>query len=468
MDIKLYNTLTRAKEIFKPITPGHAGLYTCGPTVYDYAHIGNLRTYVFEDILKRVLRFSGLTVKHVMNVTDVGHLTSDADEGEDKMALGAQREGKTVWEIAAFYAEAFKKDLDALRILPPTTWCKATDHISEQLDLVRILMEKGYGYRGADGLYFDTSKFPNYGALARKDVEGQIAGARVEDKAGKRHPSDFALWKFSPLDRRRLMEWDSPYGKGFPGWHLECSAMSCKYLGKHFDIHCGGIDHISVHHTNEIAQSEAAYGISPWVNWWMHGEFLVMDKAKMSKSSGEFLTLARLKEKGYSPLDYRYLFLGAHYRMPLAFSLESLDQAKAGRANLMDKISGLPAAAPAARTGAVGHVYWTRFWSCLEDDLNAPRALAVLWDLAKDKTLDPGLKAGLLGLMDDCLGLDLLKPEEKKAEAPLTPQEQALLGSRKAARAAKQWAESDRLRDELLKMGVVVEDTKDGMKWKRK
>ncbi len=468
MSLKFFNTRTRETEPFEPIEPGKVGLYTCGPTVYHFAHIGNLRTYLFEDLLRRALSMAGYKVKHVMNITDVGHLTSDADEGEDKMEAGAAREGRDVWEIAGFYAKAFQEDLKALRVMPPTLWCKATDHIPEQVELVRTLWDKGFAYAAEDGVYYDVSRFPRYGDFARKDLQGQEAGARVALPGGKRNREDFALWKFSPRDKRRLMEWDSPWGRGFPGWHLECSAMSLKYLGDHFDIHCGGVDHIPVHHTNEIAQTEAATGRSPWVNVWMHGEFLVVDKGKMSKSSGEFLTLSAVVEKGYSPLDYRYLCLGAHYRAPLAFRFESLDQARAGRRNLMEKLKGLDQVRALPVAEAKKLPSWTRFWECVEDDLNAPRALAQVWELAKDRDMDPAQKAGLLKLMDHCLGLDLLLPEPEKEQAPLSPAEQDLLDGRAAAKAARDFARADALRRELESRGILLKDTPQGTQWSRK
>ena len=270
--IRLYDTYTRSLREFSPLNPPEVGLYTCGPTVYDFAHIGNLRTYLFEDILRRTLEFNGLQVKHVMNITDVGHLVSDADTGEDKMEKGSRRMGKTAWELAEIYTQEFKKDLSRLNILEPLIWCRATDHIAEQIDFIRCIEDKGFTYRTADGIYFDTSRLPDYGTLGRLDIEGLQAGARIE-MGEKRSPTDFALWKFSPTDQQRQMEWDSPWGVGFPGWHIECSAMSAKYLGSFFDIHCGGEDHISVHHTNEIAQTEACYG-TRLANFWLHGYFL--------------------------------------------------------------------------------------------------------------------------------------------------------------------------------------------------
>ncbi len=315
MTLQLFDTYTRRLRDFEPLHPPQVGLYTCGPTVYDYAHIGNLRTYVFEDILRRVLDFNGYAVKHVMNITDVGHLVSDADTGDDKMEKGSQRTGKSAWAIAQLYTAAFRGDLRRLNIVEPTIWCKATDHIPEQIDLIRCIETKGYTYRTSDGIYFDTSKLSDYGYLARLDVAGLQAGARI-DLGEKRHVTDFALWKFSPSDQKRQMEWDSPWGLGFPGWHIECSAMSTKYLGVFFDIHCGGEDHISVHHPNEIAQTQACYG-THLANFWLHGYFLQLDDAKMAKSAGDFLRLQTLIDRGYDPVAYRWFCLNAHYRAKL-------------------------------------------------------------------------------------------------------------------------------------------------------
>ena len=319
MSLRLYDTFTRNLREFVPLQSPEVGLYTCGPTVYDYAHIGNLRTYIFEDILRRTLEFNGYTVKHVMNITDVGHLVSDADEGEDKMEKGARRTGKSAWEIAQFYTLAFQEDLKRLNIQSPHIWCRATDHIQEQIEFILCIENRGYTYRTSDGVYFDTSKMSNYGYMARLDIEGLQAGARI-DLGEKRSPTDFALWKFSPSGQKRQMEWESPWGTGFPGWHIECSAMSAKYLGSFFDIHCGGEDHIPVHHTNEIAQTEACFG-TRLANFWMHGYFLQLDEASMSKSSGEFLRLQVLIDRGYDPLAYRFFNLSAHYRAKLNFYL---------------------------------------------------------------------------------------------------------------------------------------------------
>jgi cysteinyl-tRNA synthetase len=306
MALRLHNSLTRTKEDFVPIAPPQVGLYTCGPTVYNYQHVGNYRTYIFEDLLVRTLKLLGFRTKRVLNITDVGHLTSQGDEGEDKMEVGAAREGKTAWQIAQFYTDAFLADWKSLRLSDADVLCKATDHIPEQIALVERLDKKGLVYKTADGLYYDTSKLPDYGKLMSKEhLEGLKSGARVEANPEKRNISDFALWKFAPKDSKRQMEWDSPWGRGFPGWHIECSAMAMKYLGETFDIHCGGVDHIPIHHTNEIAQTEGATG-KPFVHFWLHAEFLLMNNAKMAKSSGGFVKLADLAAHGLSPLDYKY------------------------------------------------------------------------------------------------------------------------------------------------------------------
>ncbi len=325
MSLNLFDTYSRSMREFIPLKPGEVGLYTCGPTVYDYAHIGNLRTYIFEDVLRRVLEFNGYHVKHVMNITDVGHLVSDADTGEDRMEKGSRRTGMTAWDIAELYTNEFKQDMHRLNIQEPSVWCKATDHIQDQIDLIRCIQENGFTYPTSDGIYFDTSKLSDYGHLARKDIEGLQAGARIE-MGEKRNPTDFALWKFSPAGQNRQMEWDSPWGVGFPGWHIECSAMSAKYLGDFFDIHCGGEDHISVHHTNEIAQTQACYG-TRLANFWMHGYFLQIDESRMGKSVGNFLRVQTLMERGYDPLAWRYFCLNANYRAKLNFSWEGVEGA---------------------------------------------------------------------------------------------------------------------------------------------
>jgi len=342
MDLTLYNTLTRRREKFVPLTKGKAGLYTCGPTVYNYAHIGNLRSYIFEDLLKRVLIWNGYNVKHVMNITDVGHLTSDADVGEDKMLLAALREKKSVWKIAEYYTKSFKKDMKKLNILPPDIWSKATDHIPEQIELIQTLEKKGFTYIAGGNVYFNTSKLNDYGKLAQLKLDAEMQ-ARIKDDKNKKNPHDFVLWFTKSKFEAQEMKWHSPWGKeGYPGWHLECSAMAMKYLGKQFDIHCGGIDHVPVHHTNEIAQSEAATGKKPWVKYWLHNEFLVLSQGeKMAKSGGNFITLSTLEEKGFHPLDYRYFCLGTHYRKPLMFSYEALEGARSTTKKLVEKVLDL-------------------------------------------------------------------------------------------------------------------------------
>lgn len=436
-----------------PINDLKVGLYTCGPTVYNYAHIGNLRTYVFEDILRRVLEYNGYDVYHVMNITDVGHLTDDADDGEDKMEKGARREGKTAWDIAKYYTNAFQKDIAELNILPPHLWCKATDHIPEQIEMVRTLTEKGFTYETEDGIYFDTTKLPDYGRLAQLDRQKLKAGARV-GIGSKKNEHDFALWKFTQADEKRQMEWDAFGKQGFPGWHIECSAMASKYLGGQFDIHCGGVDHISVHHTNEIAQSEAALGVSPWVRYWMHGEFLLVDEGRMGKSEGNFITLSTLEERGFSPLDYRYFLLQTHYRKQLTFSWSALEAAKNGREHLRNIIAQWDEPSGGCKE------YEQRFSELVNDDLNIPEALALLWELAKSDFPSADKKASALKF-DRILGLGL---DEGASRLDVPEAVQTLMSEREQARLAKNWAESDRLRDEIAKHDFIVEDTDAGQK----
>ena len=467
--LRLYNTLTRSVDEFRPLAEGKVGLYTCGPTVYNYAHIGNLRTYVFEDVLRRGLQWCGYEVKHVMNVTDVGHLVSDADEGEDKMVLGARREGKTVWQIAEFYWDAFRRDLQRLNIIEPDVWCRATEHIDEQIDLVRKLEEKGFTYVIDDGVYFDTSKLSDYGKLARLDVEGLQAGARIEMAAGKKNPTDFALWKFSPTDRQRLMEWDSPWGVGFPGWHIECAAMAIRYLGERLDIHCGGIDHVAVHHTNEIAQAESALG-HPWVNWWMHGEFLTFpkgddeDAARMSKSSGEFLTLDVLVDRGHDPLAYRYFLLNAHYRQQLAFTWGGLEAAGIALARLRRAVLDLRPHYRGDERPIDNRM--DEFRQAVEDDLNMPRALAAMWGTLKQTDADEGSTYGTLLAMDEVLGFGFAEMEEE-ALTISEDEVQQLIDERAAAREQKDYARADEIREKLKQMGIVLEDTPERTVWRR-
>ncbi|MEK7644169.1 MAG: cysteine--tRNA ligase [Patescibacteria group bacterium] len=446
--MKIFNTLTRSIEEFTPINPPNVGLYTCGPTVYNYAHIGNLRTYVFEDILKRVLIHNGYEVRHIMNITDVGHLTDDADEGEDKMEAGAVREGKTAGEIADFYTRAFQDNLADLNILPPTFYCKATDNISEQIKFVQALHDRGFTYETTDGIYFDTTKLPDYGKLANLDKQDLDAGHRVE--VGEKHNlHDFALWKFSPAGQRRQMEW-AAFGKmGFPGWHIECSAMSMKYLGEQFDIHCGGVDHIPVHHTNEIAQSEALTGKKPWVKYWLHGEFLLSGADKMAKSADNFLTLQVLKDAGINPIAYRYYLLQSHYRKQIGFSWQALEAAKKGLDNLREQIQKIP---DVIKTGTETK---EKFHNAINNDLNTPEALAVIWTAIKNDKLSKNDVAEF----DKILGLDLIKTAMPTI---LTEEVSGLLELRLNARKKQDWTESDRLRDLIDSLGYTVKDLPDG------
>lgn len=459
--MKLYNTATRRKDEFIPQNIKNVTMYCCGPTVYNFAHIGNLRTYIFEDLLSRTIRLH-YPLTHVMNVTDVGHLVSDADDGEDKMELGAAREGKTAWEIAKFYEEKFWQDYDSLHCTRPTIVSRATAHIAEMIALVKTLEEKGYTYRTSDGIYYDTSKFDRYDALVgHARITGLQGGARVEMSDEKKNPTDFALWKFSPKDKKRQMEWDSPWGVGFPGWHIECSAMAMKYLGSTLDIHCGGIDHVTIHHTNEIAQSEAATG-QKYVNYWVHGEFLILRSGKMSKSGGTFVTVDVLKEKGYDPLAYRYLCLGAHYRTQLEFSYESMDSAAKSLKNLRALACQIKEQAGAACEDEQVSAWKEKFTAAMEDDLNAPKALALTWEAVRCNDLSAAEKLAFLEFADTILALDLFAKPTAKEALQIPTEVQALLDQRAAARQAKDWKKSDELRDALAKAGYQVKDTPKG------
>ncbi|MFA5024439.1 MAG: cysteine--tRNA ligase [Patescibacteria group bacterium] len=459
----LYNTLTRQKEEFKPIEPGQVGLYTCGLTVYNFAHIGNLRTYLFEDFLKRVLKYNGYQIKHVMNITDVGHLTGDMDMGEDKMEKGAAREGKSAWEISEFYTQAFKNDLALLNIEEPNIWCKATDNIPEQIELIKILEQKGFTYKTSDGIYFDTSKIKDYNKLSHLPLEDLKEGARVEKNPEKKNPTDFALWKFSPVGAKRQMEWESPWGVGFPGWHIECSAMSLKYLADQLDIHCGGIDHINIHHTNEIAQSEAATG-KKFFNYWMHGVFLnIKGGQKMGKSKDNFLTLENAFVKpGLNPLAYRFAALQVHYRKPMEYSEAGLKQAEDGLNSLLNQVAAL-----GDKKGEVAVEFKEKFLAAINDDLNLPQALAVIAAVLKAK-LSPADKLVTILDFDKVFGLRLdLAAAAVKKELTLVdlPQDvQALIKARESARQAKHWEEADRLRGIIKEKGYLVEDIKTGFK----
>lgn len=457
MELRLYDTYTRSLRLFEPLHSPEVGMYACGPTVYDFAHIGNLRTYIFEDILKRVLKFNHYRVKHVMNITDVGHLVSDADTGEDKMEKGARRTGKSAWEIAEYYADAFVQDLKRLNILEPDIWCRATDHIQDQIAMIRCIEDHGFTYRTSDGIYFDTSRLDEYGKLGLLDIEGLQAGSRI-DMGEKRHPTDFALWKFSPSDQKRQMEWNSPWGKGFPGWHIECSAMSARYLGEFFDIHCGGEDHITVHHTNEIAQTQACYGTN-LANFWMHGYFLQIDEAKMAKSAGEFLRVQSLIDRNYDPLAYRFFCLSAHYRAKLNFTWEGLDGASVSLDRLRNMVYewGEP--------GSVDEEYVEQFTRQINDDLNMPRALAVTWELARS-ALPASTKKATILVFDQVFGLRL--GEWTPTEEIIPDEIMALVEQRSLTRKEKRWADADGLRQQVLQAGYEIEDTPQGPHVKKK
>lgn len=448
MSLRLFNTLTRKKEIFRPARGKLVRFYACGPTVYQRAHIGNLRTYINEDILKRVLMLSGYRVKHVMNITDVGHLESDADTGEDKIEKEARRQRKSAWDIAREYEAVFKKDLESLNILPPDIFPRATEHISEQIKLIQRLEQRGFTYQTSDGIYFNTSRFKKYGALVKEKLKGLRAGARI--KLGeKKNPTDFALWKFSPQDKKRQMEWRSPWGVGFPGWHIECSAMSIKYLGMPIDIHAGGVDHIHPHHTNEIAQSEGAFG-KKFVNFWLHSEFLKLGKTRMGKSEGNAITLDTLEKKGFEALDFRYLVLTAHYRSPLSFSWRSLEAARMARRKL--KEAAMRAKKSKARSSAA---FEKEFLQALNNDLDTPRALAFTWKKARD--------ARAFKLAEKIFGSNLDKAEK----ISISSEVKLLLRERESLRKKKQWSEADKIREKILKLGFGVEDTPDGPKVRR-
>lgn len=458
--IRVFNTLSRKKETFKPLHGKKVGLYTCGPTVYNYAHIGNLRTYIFEDILQRTLEYNGYKVKRVMNTTDVGHLTSDADTGEDKLEKEARLEHKSVWDIAKFYTDAFLNDIKELNIKVPKLLIPATKTILEQIKIIKVLFKKGFAYKTSKAIYFDVSKFRNYTKLSRQPLSEKITAAREEviEDPEKRHPADFVLW-FKLVDRfkNHIMRWPSPWGDGFPGWHIECSAISTKYLGQPFDIHTGGVDHINVHHTNEIAQSEAAFG-KPLAKYWMHGEFLTINKSRMGKSLGNFITLQDLKKQGFNPLAYRYLVLNSHYQSHLDFSLEALQSAANALRNLKNDLTALKNTRQKSKGQATGLTikFEKEFKNALNDDLNTPRALAAIHELVKSanaKTASQTYKAVIKA--DKVLGLGL-EPAKIPEKIKVLAKERELL------RSNKQFAQADALRKEIETLGFNIEDTPAG------
>ncbi len=474
MKIRLFNTMSRKLEDFVPLTPGQVGFYSCGPTVYHHAHIGNFRTFVLTDLLKRMFIENGYNVRNVMNITDVGHLTNDEDDsGEDKMEKGAARDNKSVWDIAKFYTDEFLRDSDDMNLLPPTERPRATDYIDEQIALVQKLVDLGYTYEiPGDGIYYDTSKFAAYGALTGGGLSGNRAGARVEFNEQKRNPTDFALWKFSPTDKKRQMEWDSPWGIGFPGWHIECSAMSMALLGAHFDIHTGGIDLSRVHHANEIAQSEPITG-APWVKYWVHSEFL-MDKSggKMSKSDGEFLSLSVLKDHGFDPMAYRYMLSLGHYQSQLTFSWEALESAANGYKNIVRRVAELlDDKNPGTVDDAAYSAWHDRILGLVSDNLKTAEALVAIHELNKDTSVNVATKIALFEFIDRLLGLQFINRANdlRRLETTDVPADvMALLDARIAAKAAKDWARADEIRGQIDAMGWNVVDTKDGAKLVKK
>jgi cysteinyl-tRNA synthetase len=444
-------------------------MYTCGPTVYNYAHIGNLRTYISEDVLRRVLDYAGYETEHVMNITDVGHLTDDADEGEDKMVKSSREKGMSVWDIARYYTEAFFADTDALNIVRPHVAPRATEHVEDMIGLIKRIEANGHTYEAGGNVYFSIDTFPEYGKLALLDRQELQSGARIEVDSNKRNPRDFVLWFTRGKFENQTMVWDSPWGRGYPGWHIECSAMSMRYLGEQFDIHSGGVDHIPVHHTNEIAQSEGATG-KQWVKYWIHFEFLVMKTGKMAKSKGNFITLRTLTEEGYDALDYRYFCLGGHYRSQLQFSFDGLEAARKARLNLVDRIAELREKAgelPAPdEVGDAAGAYLRQFREAVAEDLHIPRALSALWTLVKDESVAPSERLAVIYEMDRIFGLRL--SETSAAEEEIDEEERRMIAEREEARARKDFTRADELRDQLAARGVEIKDTPEGTVWKKK
>ena len=517
MAMRLYNTMGRKMEEFKPIVEGQVGFYGCGPTVYNYAHIGNLRAYVFLDVLDKTLSLLGYKIKHVMNITDVGHLSDDGDNGEDKMKKSAAERHQSVLEVANFYTDAFMKDIDAMNIRHPDVICRATEHIDDMIELIKKIEANGHTYMAGGNLYYDISTYPDYGKLANLNLDELKAGAGkrkvVVIDENKRNPGDFVLWFTKSKFEDQAMTWDSPWGRGYPGWHIECSAMSMKYLGKHIDIHTGGIDHVPVHHTNEIAQSEGSFDEAerakgPWVNYWLHNEFLILEGGKMSKSSGNFITLQTslppergysLKDKGFAPLDYRFFLMSGHYRKQLVFSLEALESAKNGRAALNARVAKLISKANEEEKLGLTRENFTsllsgldeesmnKFREGLENDLATPVAMAAMQKAAAGKG---GVKASVelatLLKMDSVLSLDVIKnafdvlDEQVKlsgaagnasandhAGDPEAAEIDALVAERTAAKKAKDFAKADEIRNQLTARGVIIIDTPNGPTWKR-
>ena len=464
--MKLYNTLSKKVEKFVPNVEGKVNMYTCGPTVYHFAHIGNLRSYIMEDVLEKTLRYAGYDVKRVMNITDVGHLSSDADTGEDKMLKGAKREHKTVMEIAQFYTDAFFADCAKLNIKTPDVVEPATNCIDNFIEMIEKLLEKGYAYKAGENIYFDTSKLENYYVFGNQNEEELLVGVRddVTEDENKKNKNDFVLWFTKSKFEDQALKWDSPWGVGYPGWHIECSCISMKHLGEYMDIHCGGVDNMFPHHTNEIAQSEAYLG-HKWCNYWFHVHHLNDQSGKMSKSKGEFLTVNLLEEKGYNPLAYRLFCLQSHYRKPLVFSFEALDQAAGTYAKLKKRIADIK------EEGSVDEALvkeWKdKFVEAVGNDVNTSMGITLLYDVVK-ADLNGATKKAVIASYDEVLGLDLLKVEEKEeagVDAELEAFVLAKIEERAAAKKEKNFALADAIRDELLQKGIVIKDTREGVQW---
>lgn len=466
--MKLYNSLSRSIEAFEPYQKDKVSMYTCGPTVYNYAHIGNLRTYIHEDILEKTLSFLGYDVDRVMNITDVGHLESDADDGEDKMLKGAERENKTVWEVAQYYTDAFFTDCDALNIQKPNTIAKATDYIEEYIHFIKGLESKGYTYFTNGNVYFDISKVADYTVLSRLNLEDLKVAHRddVEIDLHKKNPQDFVLWFTKSKFDNQAMKWESPWGVGYPGWHIECSVIALENLGESLDIHCGGIDHIPVHHTNEIAQTESYTG-KPWTKYWWHSEFLIDTSGKMSKSSGEFLTIDLLRRKGFDPLAYRYYVLNSHYRKQLVFNFESLEMAQSAYKKLVRRVNALgdkSAATPLVSDKA--HALLEEFNKHLRDDLNTANAITVLYDVLKAE-LEVGEKIELIKRYDTVLSLGLFTSMKMEDSGEDVEWIDELLLKRAHAKQEKNWALADEIRDSLKVKGITIIDKPEGATWTR-
>ena len=457
--MKIYNTLTKKVEEFVPYSKNEVTMYTCGPTVYHFAHIGNLRTYIFEDIFEKTLNYIGYSVKRCMNITDVGHLSSDSDSGEDKMLKGAKREHKSVLEIAEYYTESFKKDCAKLNITWPTIVSKATDNIEMYYKIIEDLLKKGYAYMSGGNIYFDTSKLNDYYALTNHKIDDMVVGVRegVEEDQNKRNQADFVLWFTKSKFDDQELKWESPWGYGYPGWHIECSGISMKYLGEHLDIHCGGVDNIFPHHTNEIAQSEAYLG-HKWCNYWVHGEHLNDQSGKMSKSKGEFLTVSLLEEKGYQPIIYRFMCLNSHYRKVLEFSYDALDNSKNAYQKLINKIKNMKE--EGTINEALFKEYQSKFKKALEDDLNTALAITVLYDVLKDNEMSDATKLALVKDFDQVLSLNLIQKNNINEDLKQYIEEK--IEQRKQAKLEKNYELADQIRKELEQKGILIKDTREG------